>query len=76
VPFDLVTAVDNCSLQENPLPEFKHGFYCIGNLYPALHADGALEHGSELSHDVDPDREITKVEQDYSVPSLLTVVGQ
>jgi DNA (cytosine-5)-methyltransferase 1 len=64
----LVKAADNNSLQDTSLAEFKRGWYSIGYLYPGLHPDGALEHGSELSHDVDPYPEIANLEPRLLAP--------
>lgn len=58
----LVRAADNGSLRQLATAEFKRGWYSIGFLYPGLHPDSALEHGTELSSERDDVPEMSNVE--------------
>lgn len=64
----LIRAADNNSLRNISSDDFRRGWYSIGFLYAGLHPDGALEHGSELSYDVDDFPEIRKVEPRLLAP--------
>src|SRR5258705_6017073 len=64
----LVTAADNNSLDQTTLSQFKRGWYSIGYLYPGLHPDSALEHGSELSYEAEVVPEISKIEPRLLAP--------
>src|SRR6185503_12496755 len=44
---ELVRSGGMKSLRQVSNDSFKRGWYSIGFLYPGLHPDGALEHGSE-----------------------------
>jgi DNA (cytosine-5)-methyltransferase 1 len=65
---DLVRATDNKTLRQVPTPIFKRGWYSIGFLYAGLHPDSALEHGRELSTEVDEFPEINKIEPRLLAP--------
>jgi DNA (cytosine-5)-methyltransferase 1 len=64
----LVKAADDNNLQQTSASEFRRGWYSIGFLYPGLHPDGALEHGSELSYETDVFPEISKIEARLLAP--------
>jgi DNA (cytosine-5)-methyltransferase 1 len=59
---DLVRATDNKTLRQVPTSIFKRGWYSIGFLYAGLHPDSALEHGRELSTDIEGFPEIKRIE--------------
>jgi len=59
---DLVRATDKKKLRQVPTPIFKRGWYSIAFLYAGLHPDSALEHGRELSNDVEGFPEIRDIE--------------
>jgi DNA (cytosine-5)-methyltransferase 1 len=65
---DLVRATDDKRLRQVPTSIFKRGWYSIGFLYAGLHPDSALEHGKELSTDVDDLPEIRKIEPRLLAP--------
>ena len=64
----LVRAADNKTLRQLPADEFKRGWYSVGFLYPGLHPDSALEHGTELSNETEDCTEIRKVEPRLLAP--------
>ena len=64
----LVRATDNKTIRQIPADEFKRGWYSIGFLYPGLHPDSALEHGTELSSAAEDFPEIRKVEPRLLAP--------
>jgi DNA (cytosine-5)-methyltransferase 1 len=64
----LVRATDNKMIRQFPADEFKRGWYSIGFLYPGLHPDSALEHGTELSNAAEDFPEIRKVEPRLLAP--------
>lgn len=48
----LIKASEQKLLHKIDLKEFKRGWHAICFLYPGLHPDAALEHGSEISHEL------------------------
>jgi DNA (cytosine-5)-methyltransferase 1 len=64
----LVRASDNNTLRQLPADEFKRGWFSVGFLYPGLHPDSALEHGTELSNTAEDFPEIRKVEPRLLAP--------
>ena len=49
----LIRAADSRGLHRVTNEEFKRGWYSIGFLYPGLHPDSTLEHGTELSYEME-----------------------
>jgi DNA (cytosine-5)-methyltransferase 1 len=64
----LIHAADNNSLRNTSPDDFKRGWYSVGFLYSGLHPDSALEHGKELSSDVEDFPEIRKIEPRLLAP--------
>jgi len=64
----LVHAADNKSLRKVTADEFKRGWYSVGFLYPGLHPDGALEHGTETSSEIVNHAETRKIEPRLIAP--------
>lgn len=64
----LIHAADNKSLRKTSSADFKRGWYSVAFLYAGLHPDSALEHGKELSNDVDDFPEIRKIEPRLLAP--------
>jgi DNA (cytosine-5)-methyltransferase 1 len=48
--------------------EFNRGWYSIGFLYPGLHPDSTLEHGTETSNVTEDFPEISKIEPRLLAP--------
>lgn len=67
--FPLLVAAESGLLQTLPDPEFKRGWYSVGFLYPGLHPDSALEHGTEISGGTDARSEILTLEPRLDSPS-------
>jgi len=64
----LVRAVDRKTLRQVRADEFKRGWYSVGFLYPGLHPDSALEHGTELSSETGDFPEVTRAEPRLLAP--------
>lgn len=64
----LVNAADAKTLRELSPTDFKRGWYSIGFLYPGLHPDSALEHGTELCARAEDFPEIRKIEPRLLAP--------
>ncbi|MDX2111039.1 MAG: DNA cytosine methyltransferase [Verrucomicrobiota bacterium] len=64
----LVNAADCKSLRKVSTDDFKRGWYSVGFLYPGLHPDGALEHGAEISDEIDDPLGTRKVEPRLLAP--------
>lgn len=64
----LVHAADNKSIRKVSLDDFRRGWYSVGFLYPGLHPDGALEHGTETSNEVANHAEIRNIEPRLIAP--------
>lgn len=47
----LVRASDGGSLHRVAAADFRRGWFAIGFLYPGLHPDGALDHGTTVSQE-------------------------
>ncbi len=58
----LIKAVDNKTLRNITTDQFKRGWYSIGFLYPGLHPDSALDHGTEISNDTEDNLKIRNIE--------------
>jgi DNA (cytosine-5)-methyltransferase 1 len=65
---DLIRATDSRTLREVPSKVFKRGWYSIAFLYAGLHPDSALEHGEELSHEIEDFPAIREVEPRLLAP--------
>lgn len=50
---ELVDATDKKKLRQVPNEQFKRGWYSIGFLYPGLHPDSTLNHGTKTSSKVE-----------------------
>jgi DNA (cytosine-5)-methyltransferase 1 len=46
---ELLKAADKRSLHRIPTDQFRRGWFAIGFLYPELHPDGGVEHGTRTS---------------------------
>ena len=64
----LVHAADHKSLRKISAGDFKRGWYSVGFLYPGLHPDGALEHGTETSNEIVNHAEARKIEPRLIAP--------
>lgn len=64
----LVHAADSKSIRKVSSDDFKRGWYSVGFLYPGLHPDGALEHGTETSNEVVNHAEIRNIEPRLIAP--------
>jgi DNA (cytosine-5)-methyltransferase 1 len=64
----LVRAADTKMLCDVSDDEFKRGWYSLGFLYPGLHPDSALEHGTEISDKMETCSVIYKIEPRLIVP--------
>jgi DNA (cytosine-5)-methyltransferase 1 len=64
----LVRAVDTKTLRQVDAVAFKRGWYSVSFLYPGLHPDSALEHGTELSSETDDFPEVTRAEPRLLAP--------
>lgn len=64
----LVHAADSKSIRKVSSDDFKRGWYSVGFLYPGLHPDGALEHGTETSNEMVNHAEIRNVEPRLIAP--------
>jgi DNA (cytosine-5)-methyltransferase 1 len=67
----LIEAADKGSLPKTSAEDFKRGWYSVGFLYAQLHPDSALEHGQELSNDIEDFPEISKIEPRLLAPYFL-----
>lgn len=47
----LVNAADSNTLRKISVDQFRRGWFAVGFLYPELHPDSALEHGTHTSSD-------------------------
>ncbi|HEV2454630.1 MAG TPA: DNA cytosine methyltransferase [Verrucomicrobiae bacterium] len=64
----LVRAADSKVLRKVAKDDFRRGWFSIGFLYPGLHPDGALDHGREVSNDVENHVEVRKIEPRLLAP--------
>ncbi len=64
----LVHAADEKSLRKISADEFKCGWFSVGFLYPGLHPDGALDHGTETSSEITNHVETRKIEPRLIAP--------
>jgi DNA (cytosine-5)-methyltransferase 1 len=65
----IIRSVDAKTLRQLPANDFKRGWYSVGFLYPGLHPDSALEHGTELCNDESEEfPEISKVDPRLLAP--------
>lgn len=64
----LIHAADNNGLRKTSTEDFKRGWYSVGFLYAGLHPDSALEHGKELSCDIEDFPEISRIEPRLLAP--------
>lgn len=64
----LVRAADSKALRKVAKDDFRRGWFSIGFLYPGLHPDGALEHGREVSSEVENHAEVRKIEPRLLAP--------
>ncbi|MGH7194298.1 MAG: DNA cytosine methyltransferase, partial [Candidatus Saccharimonadales bacterium] len=64
----LVRAADTNTLRRLSTAEFLRGWYSVSFLYAGLHPDGALDHGTEMSHDSEEMQEIQKIEPRLVAP--------
>lgn len=67
--FPLLVAVENKLLQTLSDSDFKRGWYAVGFLYPGLHPDSALEHGTEVANGADARSEIISLEPRLASPA-------
>jgi DNA (cytosine-5)-methyltransferase 1 len=65
---NLVYVADNKALRKIPTNEFKRGWFSVGFLYPGLHPDGALDHGTETSNEITNHDEVRKIEPRLVAP--------
>ena len=65
---ELVQAADNKTLKKLPVDTFKRGWFSVGFLYPGLHPDGALDHGTEISTESETNASIQKIEPRLIAP--------
>lgn len=64
----LIQASERKVLKILPADEFRKGWHSIAFLYPGLHPDGALEHGSDISHIVEDNPVVRKIEPRLIAP--------
>jgi DNA (cytosine-5)-methyltransferase 1 len=64
----LVKASENNMLCHVSGDEFKRGWYSLGFLYPGLHPDNALAHGSKLSNKTEKHSMMHKIEPRLLAP--------
>lgn len=64
----LIQAADSRSLRKLDVAEFKRGWFSIGFLYPGLHPDSALDHGKQISHEVEDLSGVWKIEPRLVAP--------
>ncbi len=67
----LVRATDHGTLREVPAGDFKRGWFAVGFLYPGLHPDAALNHGTAVSSKAEDCPEIRAVEPRLLAPSYV-----
>ncbi len=65
---ELVQAADSKALRKLPSDTFKRGWFSVGFLYPGLHPDSAIDHGTEMSNEVVNHSEIRKIEPRLLAP--------
>lgn len=65
---DLVQAADSKTLRKLPADTFKRGWFSVGFLYPGLHPDSAIDHGTEMANEVVNHAEIRKIEPRLLAP--------
>jgi len=64
----LVRASDGKTLQQVSPDKFKRGWYSIGFLYPGLHPDNALAHGTAVSNNIADCTVMREIEPRLLVP--------
>ena len=64
----LVEAADVKGLRKVAKEDFRRGWFSIGFLYPGLHPDGALDHGKEVSSEIENHAEVRKIEPRLLAP--------
>jgi len=64
----LVRATEAGTIRKLSSAEFLRGWCAVGFLYAGLHPDSALEHGTEVSHNIDEVREIRAIEPRLLAP--------
>jgi len=64
----LVRAAESKTLREVSTAGFLRGWYSVGFLYGGLHPDSAIDHGTEVSNNVENVPEIDRTEPRLRVP--------
>ena len=64
----LVSASESNMLCHVSDEEFKRGWYSFGFLYPGLHPDNALEHGTKISNKIEKYSMLHKIEPRLLAP--------